>query len=111
MVVPTVGIKSTETGNLRIVSKTTPLPETPFALTYLIVHSQAARAKPLGKDDYLKIAKLSNLQTLYLNLNGKQLPDEFSGTTFGQQVRLSSDHSPGRTRPTRPSPRSSSHSD
>ena len=73
----TVGIKSTETGNLRIVSKTTPLPETPFALTYLIVHSQAARAKPLGKDDYLKIAKLSNLQTLYLNLNGKQLPDEF----------------------------------
>ena len=73
----TVGIKSTETGNLRMVSKTTPLPETQFALTYLIVHSQAARAKPLGKDDYLKIAKLSNLQTLYLNLNGKQLPDEF----------------------------------
>lgn len=73
----TVGIKSTETGNLRIVSKTTPLPNAPFALTYLIVHSQATRSDALGKDDYLKIAKLSNLQTLHFNLNGKPLPDEF----------------------------------
>ena len=87
----TVGIKSTETGNLRIVSKTTPLPDAPFALTYLIVHSQATRTDALVKDDYLKIAKLSNLQTLHFNLNGKPLPDEFwdDSRSAGSIVELS----------------------
>lgn len=83
----TVGIKSTETDNLRIVSKTTPLPDAPFALTYLIVHSQATRTDALGKDDYFKIAKLSNLQTLHFNLNGKPLWDDFRSA--GSIVELS----------------------